>query len=203
MASKSSSADISSSVSKLTLETSSARKNAPPSKSHKAKKAPAVADSWEDEDVSSSSDGGDDNQDGASGSDDEQNHDRKPSRSGGGQTGTAAPPPTPMSPTYGSKHPFSQPTVNSGPLDQPPYTDASGGTSTAASALKRPEKTDAVARRMIASALGVKVPKMTEEQKKYDQAMRDKERRRREEERELQRKKEEEAAKAKQAVWED
>ncbi len=38
---------------------------------------------------------------------------------------------------------------------------------------KRPGA-DAVARRMIASALGVKVPRMTEEQKKYDQAIREK-----------------------------
>ncbi|EQB55173.1 hypothetical protein CGLO_04926 [Colletotrichum gloeosporioides Cg-14] len=63
--------------------------------------------------------------------------------------------------------------------------------------------TDAVARRMIASALGVKVPKQTEEQKAYDRAVREQERKRREEEKAAERKKQEEMERAKAAIWED
>lgn len=202
MASKTASADIASRVSKLSLKTSPASAGARSSKVEKTKKAPAVADSWEDEDVSSPSEGSSDKEDHASGhsaSDDERDQDRTTSRSSG-QAGTAAPPPTPMSPTYGSKHPFPPATSSGDSFDSPYAVDVNRDS---ALEKKRPEKTDAVARRMIASALGVKVPRMTDEQKKYDQAMREKERRRREEEKALQKKREEEALKAKQAVWED
>lgn len=68
---------------------------------------------------------------------------------------------------------------------------------------KRPEKTDAVARRMIASALGVKAPKLTDEQKAYDRALREKERKKRELEKEEEKKRQAEAEKAKIAIWED
>ncbi|KAK6957411.1 hypothetical protein Daesc_000196 [Daldinia eschscholtzii] len=71
------------------------------------------------------------------------------------------------------------------------------------SANKRPEKTDAVARRMIASALGVRAPRPTEEQRAYDRAVREKERKRREEEKEAEKKRKEEAERAKVAIWED
>ncbi|KAK0619849.1 hypothetical protein B0T14DRAFT_566658 [Immersiella caudata] len=199
MTSKAASADIASRVSKLSLETPSGSAGARSSKTQKTKKAPAVADSWEDEDVSSGSKAGSD-KDGDSASDDEQDQDRKATRSTG-QAGTAAPPPTPMSPTYGSKHPFPPSAASGDASFDSPYGADVGGAGVPEK--KRPEKTDAVARRMIASALGVKVPRMTEEQKKYDQAMREKERRRREEDKALQKKKEDEALKAKQAIWED
>ena len=68
---------------------------------------------------------------------------------------------------------------------------------------KRPEKSNATAGRMIAGALGLKGPKMTEEQKKYEKAVREKERRRIENEREEGRRREDEANKAKRAVWDD
>lgn len=67
----------------------------------------------------------------------------------------------------------------------------------------RPEKTDAVAKRMIAGALGVRAPKQTEEQKAYDRAVKEKETRRRNLEKEVAAKAEEEAEKAKAAVWND
>ncbi|KAK1755761.1 hypothetical protein QBC47DRAFT_381192 [Echria macrotheca] len=201
MASKKATTNISSGLSKLSLDTT---KTGP--KTEKKKPASPVADSWEDEDVSSASDGGDD-EPGSDHSASEQNEgaDRhgKSSRGGAGQAGTTAPPPTPMSPTYSSKRPFSPGNLNAAPFDLPYGPDTGDNTGAPASATIRPEKTDAVARRMIASALGVKVPKQTEEQKKYDKAMREKERRRREEEKERERKRAEEAAKAKQAVWED
>ena len=68
---------------------------------------------------------------------------------------------------------------------------------------KRPEKTDAVARRMIAAGLGLKAPKKTEEQKAYEKSVREQERRRREQEKLAEAKRKEDAEKAKRAVWDD
>ena len=67
----------------------------------------------------------------------------------------------------------------------------------------RPEKTDAVAKRMIAGALGVKAPKKTEEQKAYDRAIRENEIKRRNQEREAAARAKEEAERAKAAVWDE
>jgi len=67
---------------------------------------------------------------------------------------------------------------------------------------RRPEKTDAVAKRMIAGALGIRAPKKTDEQKAYDRAIKEGEMTRRENEREEKRKLEEEREKAKRAIWE-
>ena len=67
----------------------------------------------------------------------------------------------------------------------------------------RPEKTDAVARRMIAGALGVRAPKKTEEGRQYEKAVKDRERRKRDQEREAQRRAEEDTQRAKAAVWGD
>lgn len=105
----------------------------------------------------------------------------------GHSQGTAAPPPTPISPTQ-----YDQDPSNS-------YRTVSDSPSSSA----RPEKTDAVARRMIAGALGLKAPKLTEEQKAYQAAIKEKERKRREEQKAAERAKEEEAAKARAAIWDD
>lgn len=67
---------------------------------------------------------------------------------------------------------------------------------------KRPEKTDAVAKRMIAGALGIRAPKKTEEQKRYEQAIKESEKGRREREREEVRRREEAAERAKREIWE-
>jgi hypothetical protein len=67
----------------------------------------------------------------------------------------------------------------------------------------RPEKTDAVAKRMIAGALGVKATKKTEEQKAYDRAIKEKEIKRRNQEKEAAARAKEEAERAKTAVWDD
>ncbi|KEQ73956.1 hypothetical protein M436DRAFT_45125 [Aureobasidium namibiae CBS 147.97] len=75
--------------------------------------------------------------------------------------------------------------------------------SSTASSERRPEKTNAVAHRLIAGALGVKVPRRTEEQRAYDKAMREQEKRKRDQEREAKKKAEEDAAKAKAAIWDD
>ncbi|KAH6856730.1 hypothetical protein B0I37DRAFT_368191 [Chaetomium sp. MPI-CAGE-AT-0009] len=83
------------------------------------------------------------------------------------------------------------------------YPGSSLSSSSSGGPSKRPEKTDAVARRMIASALGMRAPRPTEEQRAYDRAVREKEKKRREEEKEQERLKEEAAAKARQAIWDD
>ena len=176
MASNSQATDVASKVSKLSL-------NPAAKQTSKAKSKKKVADSWEDEDLSSDSD-----------------QESRPSTAGpgdyGAQDGTAAPPPTPISPNYSQSRPFSPGAAPLSPAGSQ-FTDISGASS------PRPEKTDAVARRMIASALGVKVPKQTEEQKAYDKAVREKERKRREEEKAAEKKRQEEAEKAKAAVWDD
>jgi hypothetical protein len=177
------STELSSGVSKLTL------KPVPrPSQSAKAsKKAPEVADSWEDEDVSS---GGEEGSNSGQGT----------STLGNQNMGTAAPPPTPMSPTYSKNDQSFTPGAFPSTFSLDGQYD---GSSAAGPDTRRPEKTDAVARRMIAGALGMKVPRQTEEQRAYDRAVREKERRRRDEEKARDKQNEEDAAKAKQAVWDD
>ena len=143
-----------------------------------SKKKREVAESWEDEDS------GDDN--------DRPNSPRQPSS----KNFPSAPPPTPISPSisYSDRDAF----VN-------PY--GYGGSSSLGAIPEtkrpRPEKTDAVAKRLIAGALGVKAPKRTEEQKEYDRALKEKEIRRRNLEKEAAARAEEEAEKAKAAAWND
>lgn len=67
----------------------------------------------------------------------------------------------------------------------------------------RPEKTDAVAKRLIAGALGVRAPKKTEEQRAYERAVKEKEVKRRNGEKEAKIRAEEEAKRAKAAAWDD
>lgn len=159
--------DISSKVSKLSLQTSDTKK---PTTKAKSKKKEEVVDSWEEEDLSS-------------GSDTETEAETPIVHS----QGTSAPPPTPISPTQYDRDPSNGYRTT---LDSP-------GSSA------RPEKTDAVARRMIAGALGLKAPKLTDEQKAYQAAIKDKERKRREEQKAAEKAKEEEAAKARAAIWDD
>jgi hypothetical protein len=177
--------EISTGISKLSLKSQDASQSAKGRKSRAAKKV-EVVDDWEDE--AGSDDAGDANEihpaDITSGTTEEDSR---------------------VSPT--TKSEISAPTVpvaNPGQssldygLDNESSRSAPRGTE-----VPRPEKTDAVARRMIAASLGMKMPKRTEEQKEYDKAMREKERKRRDEEREVQRRKDEAAAKAKQAIWDD
>lgn len=169
MSSNTASSDISSGVSKLSLQTSNTKKTA----TKATPKKEAVVDSWEEEDVSTGSD---------TETETEQGHSQ----------GTSAPPPTPISPT----HYDTDPTTGPAPHSYRTASDLPGSSA-------RPEKTDAVARRMIAGALGLKAPKLTDEQKAYQAAIKDKERKRREEQKAAEKAKEEEAAKARAAIWED
>jgi hypothetical protein len=150
-----------------------------PTKSKGAKGQKVVVDSWDDESPSPS-----DTDDPPTPT----NAHLQPGQPYGQAPGSgfAAPPPTPASPMGGLHAPW---------LQEEATKDAADA--------RRPEKTDAVARRMIAGALGVKAPKATEEQKAYERAVREKERRRREEERDAERRRQEEAERAKAAIWND
>jgi microsomal dipeptidase-like Zn-dependent dipeptidase len=90
-------------------------------------------------------------------------------------------------------------------VSNPSWPQAGGGFSGASSSdpAKRPEKTDAVARRMIAAGLGMKVPKQTEEQKAYQRSIKEQEKKRRELEKAEQQRLEDEANKAKAAMWDN
>ncbi|THZ85878.1 hypothetical protein D6C84_02968 [Aureobasidium pullulans] len=94
-------------------------------------------------------------------------------------------------------------TLPSRPISRPSSSSASGSATSTSTLERRPEKTNAVAHRLIAGALGVKMPRRTEEQRAYDKAIREQEKRKRDVEREARKKAEEDAAKAKAAIWDD
>jgi hypothetical protein len=106
------------------------------------------------------------------------------------------PPPTPASPT-----PFDFP--DNSPYGAGRIRGDSGAGSGVGGLEKRPEKTTAVAGRMIAGALGVRAPRRTEEEREYDRAMREKERKRRTEEKEREKREAEDREARKKAVWDD
>ncbi|KAI1816918.1 hypothetical protein GGS20DRAFT_133056 [Poronia punctata] len=159
----------------------------PPRPKSKSKKQ-VVVDSWEDEE-----------------SDVSEVEPVTPSAQPDDREGVAAPPPTPLSPSEKRLGPNGEVTNNAPWLAAGTTGGVGYGFETPQddSGPRRPEKTDAVARRMIASALGVRAPRMTEEQRAYDRALREKERKRREEEREAERKRKEEAERARAAMWDD
>lgn len=66
---------------------------------------------------------------------------------------------------------------------------------------KRPEKTTAVAGRLIAGALGLKAPKKTDEQRAYDRATKEQEIKRKTREKAMKDKEREEDEKARAAAW--
>jgi len=165
-------------------EIDSSTKGLPPTDESKrktssaTKKGQAVMDSWEDDDLSS-------------GEETDQTLSLQPS-----SEFPNAPPPTPISPitSHDSSGTFSNPYgYNLDGVGDPRQERSS----------PRPEKTDAVARRLIAGALGVRTPKKTEEQRAYEKAIKEKEMKRRNEEKEAAARAKEEAERAKAAVWDD
>lgn len=68
---------------------------------------------------------------------------------------------------------------------------------------KRPEKTTSTAARLIAAGLGQRAPKRTEEERKYDQAMKVQEKKKRDAAKAEEQKKKDELEKARQSIWED
>ena len=182
----------------------------------KKKKKQPVLDSWEDASSESESElptpltSTTNTSTGAGTPTDAQGSSRPPAP----HSGFHAPPPTPASPSYGgaaSGAEGSMPWARSqqqsplGPVAESSSGGGGGGDrdDDDDAERKRPEKTDAVARRMIAGALGMRAPRPTEEQRAYDRAVREKERRRRDEEREAERRKQEADDKARAAIWND
>ena len=150
-----------------------------PSKSSGAfKQKQPVAESWEDEELALSGDDID-----------------QPISPQQSADYPNAPPPTPISPPSSfSRETFTNPYGYS--------ADGASDTRTERSNF-RPEKTDAVAKRLIAGALGVRAPKKTEEQRAYERAAKEKEMKRRNQEKEAAVRAKEEAEKAKAAIWSD
>ncbi|KAH0555643.1 hypothetical protein GP486_006414 [Trichoglossum hirsutum] len=112
-----------------------------------------------------------------------------------------APPPTPASPT--SSYAWGEEFINPYSVGGPEGTrNADGGKSPRRPEF-RPEKTDAMARRMIAGALGVRAPRKTEEGMEYEKAVKERERKKRDQEREARKRAEEDTQRAKAAVWGD
>jgi hypothetical protein len=184
-------ADVAPSLENLSLSS----KKKPTDASAVTKPKKAIADSWDDEDLSGSDTETESGECGAT---------TPPSH----QANPIAPPPTPSSPTSPSllrDSRYNNQAYDDDTID--PWVAALHGSppqpSLSSDRLKRPEKTDAVAKRLIAGALGVRAPKKTEEQREYDRAIREKEQKRREAERETQRKAKEESERAKAAVWGD
>ncbi|KAK6353833.1 hypothetical protein TWF730_008256 [Orbilia blumenaviensis] len=112
-----------------------------------------------------------------------------------------APPPAPPAPTPAVATPFGAADSSSGSYysyDPDTHSRAGGGYSDSGFEGQRQAKTDAVARRMIASALGVR-SRSTKEQREYDASLKKKH----QEEREEQKRQEQEKEKAKAAIWDD
>lgn len=178
--------ELESSLNKLSLAPQNAKKP-----SSKKQHAAPVADSWEDDDLSSGSETD------------------RPLTATESASYPDPPPPTPISPTG----PYSR---NEADRFASPYAEWSPGSSNSNGGIgagprndrergveKRPEKTDAVAKRMIAGALGVRAPKKTEEQRAYERAVREKEIKRIQAEKEEGKRREEERERAKAAAWSD
>ena len=167
-------ADLESSLSNLSLKPQSSKS------STSFRRKQDVADSWEDEDPSSS----------------EESDQRLAQQQSTDYP--AAPPPTPISPTtsFASRESFTglYGYINGTDEASDPRTERSN---------TRPEKTDAVAKRLIAGALGVRAPKKTDEQMAYDRAIKEKEVKRRNQEKEAAMRAKEDAERAKIAVWSD
>ena len=167
------------------------------SSTQKAKpKAVEPLDSWEDD----------------SGSDTETEADPKsplrPSTSTSASDIPSPPPPTPISPSARDISASSTHTTLP-PQGSDSASNSSSGASTPARQSvaggedKRPEKSTAVASRLIAAGLGQKAPKRTKEQREYDQAMKVQEKRKRDAVREEERRREEERERAKRDMWGD
>ncbi|EUC29767.1 hypothetical protein COCCADRAFT_29212 [Bipolaris zeicola 26-R-13] len=183
-----------------------------PEKPLKKPKSKPVADSWDDDDALSSSDtetetsnsttkkgkaSQQDPQDGKSSPQDA----LKPLSTTSSHTDDTDVPPNPPPPTPASPTQFEYPHG-----DNVGYSIGSDGPrsrNSPASPDKRPEKTTAVAGRMIAGALGVRAPRRTEEEREYDRVMREKERKRRTEEKEREKREAEAREARKKAVWDD
>ena len=182
-------AEVANTLSALQLSAKTSQSKAKP------KSAP-VADSWDDE-LSSGSDTETEASDPLQKSATSSSKDElSPINTTTSYDAPNPPPPTPASPTL-----FEFP--DTVPFGATRAWDGSRGSGGADTLSKRPDKTTAVAGRLIAAGLGVRAPKRTDEEKEYDKAMREKARKQRDEERNRERVEKEQAEARKRAVWED
>ena len=110
------------------------------------------------------------------------------------------PPPTPASPTDARKRDLEY--QNFGPLSYEGGASPRGSSSGDAPE-RRPDKTTAVASRLIAAGLGQRAPKRTPEQREYDQAMKVQEKKKRDQAKAEEERKKRETEAAKKAIWDD
>lgn len=117
------------------------------------------------------------------------------------------PPPTPSSPSYSAGK-----TQLGNPYQTfPPHgfdgvsaeRDDDEAPATRAGEERRPEKSTAVASRLIAAGIGQKAPRRTKEQREYDQAMKVQEKKKRDQAKADEERKKAEKARAMQAIWDD
>lgn len=122
----------------------------------------------------------------------------------------APPPPTPSSPFFTMMP--TDPSVNDrtlpplgvdGAIDSTPSSGTNTPPNRDGAKQKRPEKSTAVASRLIAAGIGQKAPKRTKEQREYDQAMKVQEKKKRDQAKAEEERKKTETKKAKQAIWGD
>lgn len=165
-------------------------------RSKPAGKKEEVIESWEDDDLPSPVEdiSNTDTPDGEGSS-------LKPVESG--DPALKPPPPTPISPGNGEHLIDWSPAGVLGGGRPRAYTPPTSSIPQSGSdrERRRPEKTTATASRLIAAGLGMKAPKKTEEQKQYDQAVREQEIRRRNKDKEEKEREREADEKAKAAVW--
>jgi len=105
-------------------------------------------------------------------------------------------------PRAASKSPLSHRRASSATLGSPVLAPRARPIEEEKGAGERPAKTDAVARRMISAALGVRT-RTTKEQREFDAALKEKEKRKRDEERARKKEEELKQEEAKRSVWED
>jgi len=165
-----------------------------PSKAKAASKS-EPADSWEDEDISS-----------ASSTDTEQERSPAIATLEEERSRPNRPPPTPSSPTLSlpsrAQSKANQRTSITPKEDSYAFT-TNAGTTTDAPPTQRPEKSTAVASRLIAAGIGQKAPRRTKEEREYDAAMRAQERKKREDAKAAGERKVAESERMKREVWGD
>jgi len=172
-----------------------------PRPSKQPEKQDQVAESWEDEDddFSSSSPQTEDDLENPNSS---LSPSLQPTKSE--NSALHPPPPTPVMPNDGDSYvDWSPATVLGGGRPKPYSPPAAPSTprSDSDQERRRPEKTTAAAGRMIAASLGLKAPQKTEEQKLYDQAVREREIKRRNREKEERQRERDADERAKAAMW--
>lgn len=201
----------------------------PQKKANKKKEEPVIIDNWEDE-VSEVSDGSegdvvvvglkggrrwdDDSVDESDGGEDADTN-RNTSKSTPSPLLPPGPPPNTKASSLGSSTPSSRKATpapggsSSWDSDPPLFTSPPSGMKSYAAGepeKKRQPTTDAVARRLIANALGIRAPKSTAEQKEYEASMKaqlKKKREKEKEERDARKREEEEVERRRREVWGD